>query len=169
MATSAQQSSPATVILMLGMKHLQNELSSLVHSILKHMVLIISGDMFAQIGKNEDNEFCLHNSSNRNGEHLTEISLENRLTCLNTKFQKREGKLWTYIDANNARAQIDYIFMNKKWINCTLNCEARFPIEEVSSDHRIVTTKIHLSLHRNMTQTVKPTHHNWSSLDNVKR
>ena len=69
------------------------ELSSLVLSILKHNVLIISGDMNAQTGKNVNNKFSLHNSSNRNGKHLTDFMLENRLTCLNTKFQERKGKL----------------------------------------------------------------------------
>ena len=39
------------------------ELSSLVHSITRH-ILIIGGDMNSQIGKN-DNKFCLHNLSNR--------------------------------------------------------------------------------------------------------
>ena len=72
-----------------------NKLSSLVRSILKHNVLVIDGDMNAQIGKTVNHKFSLHNSSNRNGEHLTDFTLENRLTCLNTKFQKREGKPWT--------------------------------------------------------------------------
>ena len=58
---------------------LYNELSSLVHRIPKHNVLIIRGDMNAQIGKNENNKFSLHNSSNRNGEFLTDFSLENGL------------------------------------------------------------------------------------------
>ena len=44
-----------------------NEISSLVRCILKHNVLIISGDMNAQIGKNVNNKFSLHNSSNRWG------------------------------------------------------------------------------------------------------
>ena len=35
-----------------------NELSSLVCSILKHTVLIIGGDMNAQIGKNINHKFC---------------------------------------------------------------------------------------------------------------
>ena len=70
-----------------------NELSSLVRSNLKHIVLIIGGDMNAQIGKNINQKFSLHNSLNRNGEHLTDFMLENRLTYLNRKFQKREGKL----------------------------------------------------------------------------
>ena len=54
-----------------------NELSSLLHSIPKH-VLIIGGDMNAKIGKNVNNKFGLHNLSNRNGEHLTDFTLENR-------------------------------------------------------------------------------------------
>ena len=62
-----------------------NELSPLVCCIPNHNVLIISEDINAKIGTNE-NKFCLHNSSNRNGEQLTEFSLENRLTRFNTKF-----------------------------------------------------------------------------------
>ena len=68
-----------------------DELSSLMRSIPTHNVLVIGGDMNAQIGKNRNHKYSLHNSSNRNGQHLT----ENRLTCLNTNVQKREGKLCT--------------------------------------------------------------------------
>ena len=49
--------------------------------------------------------------------------IENRLACLNANFQKREGKLWTYTYTSKTKAQINYIFINKKWNNCTLNCE----------------------------------------------
>ena len=78
-----------------------DELSSLVRSILKHNVLVIGGYRNAQIGKNGNHKFSLHNSSNRNGQHLTNFTIENRLTCLNTNFQKREGKLWTYTYLHN--------------------------------------------------------------------
>ena len=56
------------------------ELALLVFSIPKHNVLIISEDMNAQIYQNENNKFSLHNSSNINGEHQTDFSLESRLT-----------------------------------------------------------------------------------------
>ena len=92
-----------------------DEISSLVRSIPKHKVLVIGGDMNAQIGKNGKHKYSLHNSSNRNGQHLTDFTIENRLTCLNTNFQKREGKLWTYTYANNTKAQIDNVFIKKKW------------------------------------------------------
>ena len=126
-----------------------NELSSLVCSILKYNVFVIGGDMNAQIGKNVNHKFSLNNSSN-----------------LNTKFQKREGKLWTYTYANNTKAQIDYIFINKKWNNCALICEAYSSFKGVSSDHRIVTAKIQLSLQRNTTWTATTIHYDWSLLNN---
>ena len=91
-----------------------NELSSLVCNIPKQNALVISRDMNARNGKNVNHKFSLYNSSNRNGEHLTDFTLENRLTCLSTKFKKRKGKLWTYTYASNTKAQIDSVFMNKK-------------------------------------------------------
>ena len=53
-----------------------NELSSLFRSIPKQNVLIISGDMNAQISKNVYNKFSLHNSSNKNEEHLIDFTLK---------------------------------------------------------------------------------------------
>ena len=47
-----------------------NELSSLVCSIPKHNILIIGGDMNVQISKNVNYKCSLHDSSNRNGEHV---------------------------------------------------------------------------------------------------
>ena len=119
-------------------------------------------DMNAQIGKNGNNRYSLHNTSNRNGQHLTEFMMENRLTCLNTNYQKREGKLWTYIYVNNSKAQIDYVFINKKW----KNCKAYSSFEGVSSDYRIVTAKIRLSLRKNATWTATTKHYDWALLTN---
>ena len=102
--------------------------------------------MNAQIRKNRNNGYSFHNTSNRNGQHLTEFMIENRLTCVNTNYQKREGKLWTYTYANNSKAQIDYVLINKKWKNSMMNCEAYSSFEGVSSNHQIVTAKIRLSV-----------------------
>ena len=125
-----------------------NDISSLVRSIPRRNVQVIGRDMNAQIGKNEINKYSLHNTSNRNGQHLTDFMIENRLTCLNTNYQKREGKSWTYTYANNSKAQIDYVFINKKWENSAKNCEAYSSFEGISSDHRIVTAKIRLGLRK---------------------
>ena len=143
-----------------------DELSSLVRSIPKHNPLIIGGDMNAQIGKNRHSKYSLHNTSNKNGQHQTVFMIENRLTCLNTNYQKREGKLWTYSYANNSKAQMDYVFINKKWKNSAMNCEAYSSFEGVSSDHRIVTVKIQLSLRKNATRTATTKHYDWALLNN---
>ena len=114
-ATIISRYSPTNVSEETELVAFYNELSSLVRSIPKHNVLVIGGDMNVQIGKNRNNRYSLHNTSNRNGQHLTEFMMENRLTCLSTNYQKREGKLWTYKYVNNSKAQIDYAFVNKKW------------------------------------------------------
>ena len=143
-----------------------DELSSLVRSIPKHNMLVIGGDMDAQIGKNGNNKYSLHNTSNRNGQHLTDFMIENRLACLNTNYQKREGKLWTHTYANNTKAQIDFVLINKKWKNSAMNCEAYSSFEGVSTDHRIVTARIRLSLRKNAKRTVTTKHYDRSLLNN---
>ena len=142
------------------------ELSSLVRSIPKHNLLVIGGDMNAEIGKSRNNKYSLHNTSNSNGQHLIDFMIENRLTCLNTNFQKREGKLWTYTYANNSKTQIGYVFINRKWKNSAMNCEAYSSFEGVSSDHRIVTAKVRLSLRKNATRTTTTKHYDWALLNN---
>ena len=46
--------------------------------------------------------------------------------------------------------------MKKKWNNSALNCEAYSSFEDVSSDHRIVTPKILLSLRRKVAKEEQP-------------
>ena len=92
--------------------------------------------------------------------------IENRLTCRNTNYQKREGKLWTYTYANNSKAQIDYVFINRKWKNSAMNCDAYSNFEGVSSDHPIVTAKIRLSLRKNTTRTATTKHYDWALINN---
>ena len=143
-----------------------DELSSLVRNTPKHNMLVIGGDTNAQIGKNGNNKYSLHNTSNRNWQHLSDFMIENRLTCLNTNYQKRKGKLWTYTYANNTKAQIDYVLINKKWKNSAMNCEAYSSFEGVSTDHRIVTAKIRLSLRKNAKRTSTTKHYDRALLNN---
>ena len=87
------------------------------------------------------------------------------IKCLNTNFQKRERKLWTCTYPNNTKAQIDDVFINKEWNNCTLNCEAYSSFEVVSTDHRIVTAKIRLSVRKNAIRTKTIVHYDWALLN----
>ena len=99
-------------------------LSSLVRLVPNHNFLIIGGDMNAQTGRSDTHKFAYHASSNRNGVLLEDFIEENNLVCLNTKFQKKSSKLWTFTYANGARAQLDHIIINKKCKNSALNCQA---------------------------------------------
>ena len=80
--------------------------------------------------------------------------------------KKKEGKLWTYTYANNNKAQIDYVLINKKWRYSAINCEAYSSFEGVSSDHRKVTVKIRLSLRKNAKRTATTKHYDWAFLNN---
>ena len=119
--------------------------SSLIQHIPKHNILIIGGDMNSQICKNKNDKFCFYNLPNKNSKSLANFLLDNNLACLKTKFKKREGKLWTYTKPNNSKAQLDYLFIIKKWINSTLNSKVYSSFEGVSSNHRIVLVNIHLN------------------------
>ena len=75
--------------------------------------------------------------------------------------------MWTVlVYANNTKAQIDYVLINKKWKNSALNCEAYSSFEGVSTDHRIVTAKIRLSLRKNAKRTATTKHYDWALLNN---
>ena len=82
------------------------------------------------------------------------------------KLSKKGGKLWTYTSVNNTKAQIDYVFINKKWKNSAMNCKAYSSFEGVSTDHRIVTANIRLSLRKNATRTATTKNYDWTLLKN---
>ena len=53
------------------------------------------------------------------------IYRKNDLKTTNTNFQKRNGKLWTFMsDYSVAKSHVDYIMVRNKWRNSTKNCEA---------------------------------------------
>ena len=85
MATPAQRPSLASVLPMLVKKRTSSpSISSnpfLFVALQNTMFKSLVETWISQIGKNVNNKFSLHNSSNRNGEHLTDFTLENRLTC----------------------------------------------------------------------------------------
>ena len=131
---------------------LYNELFSLAWHIPNHNVLIIIGDMNTQIDKEGNHKFCLHNLPKTNGKFWAEFSFGNRLACLNIKFPKSKGRLCTNTYPYNAQAHLDYILINKKWMNSTLNYETFSTFKGVSSDQRIISAMIRRSLCRNRKQ-----------------
>ena len=119
MVTPAQQSSSAIAPLMLMKKWTSSPSIASYPPLFvacRNIVLLIGGNMNAQICKNVNNKISLHNSSNRNGKHLSDFMQRINLHSSILNFLKK-GKVWTYTFANNAKSLIDYIFMNKKWNN----------------------------------------------------
>jgi len=109
--------------------------------------------MNAHLGRDKNqHKSSFHESTNRNGEHIHTFLLENKLICLNARYQKRLGKRWTHTHPNGSKAQLDFFFINKKWINSCGNCEAYNSFCGVSSDHRIASCNLRLSLRKNKTK-----------------
>ena len=81
------------------------------------------------------------------------------------KLPKKGGKIMD-LQICNSKAQIDYVFINKKWKNSAINCKACSSFEGVSSDHWILTAKIRLSLRKNATQIVTTKHYDLALLNN---
>ena len=144
---------------------LYDDLLSVTRSVPKYNVLIIDIDLNAQIGQSMHHKFTYHYTSNRNGEYIEHFLIENVLLCINTQFQKRRGKLWTYTYPNGDRAQLDYMMINKKWINSVQNCEAYHSLERISRDHRIVSLRIKPSLRPNKKKS-NTIAYNWEHLIN---
>ena len=142
-----------------------NKLADVINSIPKHNLLIAMGDYNAHIGK-EDGLFTHHESTNTNGQMLLDLAAETNLVITNTKFQKKKGKLWTYLsDMNGIKSQVDYILVNKKWINSVKDVEAYNSYASLGSDHRVVTARIKLSLRVCKTPKRK-TVYDWERLKN---
>ena len=117
-------------------------LNTTVQSIPDHTMLLIGGDFNAHI----EGRFSYHNSTNQNGTHLLEFINQNNLIIGNTSFQKARKKLWTWRSPKGDLAQIDFCLYRKRWRNSIKDCQAYNSSNPIGGDHRIVSTKIRLSL-----------------------
>ena len=92
-----------------------NNLVTAISEVPKHNVLLVFGDCNAHLGE-EAVKHTYHKRTNSNGKHLLDLASETNLIITNTAFQKRKGKLWTFLsDMTGSKSQIDYILINKKW------------------------------------------------------
>ena len=124
-----------------------------------HNLTLLLGDLNAQIS----GQWSFHPTSNRNGNKLEELMEEHRLWNGSTSFQKREGKLWTYLSPKNRRSQIDHVLVSRKWKNSVKNVEAYSTFSSVGSDHRVVVAQVRISL-RKPKRLERKVKHDWSLL-----
>ena len=156
--------SPTNVIGEVECEKFYDELSHLTRQIPKHNVLIIGGDFNAHLGQDNGYKFAYHQQTNRDGTMLCNFLKEQNLIPLNTYFQKQDGQRWTYTAPNGAKAQLDYLIINKKWKNSAKDCRAFNSFEGVKSDHRVISAKVRLTLRTNKPKSSRNPPYDWSSL-----
>ena len=143
-------------------EHYEN-LSTAISEVPKHNLLLIVGDYNAHLGK-DAGKYTFHDKSNENGNLMKDFVQANDLIVTNSYFQKKQGKLWSFIsDMSGQKSQIDFILINKKWKNSVKNCEAFITFSSMGSDHRVLTAKIKLSLRKCCSPPRKP-NYDWSIL-----
>ncbi|XP_019623440.1 PREDICTED: craniofacial development protein 2-like, partial [Branchiostoma belcheri] len=133
-----------------------------IQSVPAHNLLMVVGDFNARLG-DEEARYTLHSETNRNGRMLLELTSEQNLIICNTRFQKKAGKLWTYMSPGGNRYQLDYILIRRKWQNSMLNAEAYSTFASVGSDHRIVSARVRLSLRKKKAEPRKK-RYDWGAL-----
>ena len=141
-------------------------LESLTRRIPKHNMLIIGGDFNAHLGRNDGFTSSYHSETNRNGSKMKDYLQANELICLNTSFSKRQGQLWTHKAPNGVLSQLDFMLINQKWRNSVKNCRSFNSFISLSSDHRIVTAQISLTLRANKKKSSAIPSYNWTTLKN---
>ena len=129
------------------------------YNLLSYMLDII-GDFDARIGK-DDGIFTYHQHTNRNGSSMLYIIKEKQLVVINTSFQNKMNKMWTYMDLSGRKYQLDYILIRKKWRNSNTNVEAYSSFSSTGPDHRIVFSNIRLSLRSNRNTLPRKIPYNW--------
>ena len=138
------------------------KLAGVISEIPKHNLLMVIGDFNAHIGS-EDAQHTFHSKTNHNGQLLLDLTQEANLLITNTTFQKKAGKLWTYVsDMAGTKSQVDYILVNRKWRNSVKNVEAYNSFSSMGSDHRIVCARVKLSLR--VAKTPPRSSFEWSAL-----
>ena len=132
-------------------------LSEAIDQIPAHNCLLVIGDLNAHVSPSGCWTSFHQGPANRNGRMLEDLLLERQLEITNLRFQKRKGKLWTYLsDMNQIKSQIDFIVCRKKWRNSIKNSEAYGSFHSMGSDHRVVIARIKLSLRMSKTKRRNP-------------
>ena len=82
-----------------------NKLHQMIEAIPHHHFLEILGDFNARLGP-DDVLFTCNHQTNDNGRRLLDLMEDYQLLATNTLFQKRRGKLWTWMSPNKTTHQI---------------------------------------------------------------
>ncbi|KAL5255696.1 hypothetical protein ACHWQZ_G011057 [Mnemiopsis leidyi] len=122
--------------------------------------------MNARLGQESagDRRWYFHPRTNRNGELLRDTAQECCMDITNTRFRKKESKMWTHLsDGTLRKGQLDFILIRQKWRNSLKNTEAFNTFQSVGSDHRMVGCWVKLSF-RSSKKPARREHYDYSTL-----
>lgn len=113
--------------------------------------LVVMGDFNAKVGRRVDQETSVgqHGIGTRNerGQMLVDFAESRSLYILNTLFEKKENRKWTWKSPSGTKNEIDFVISNKR--NIAKNVSVINKVN-VGSDHRMVRCefKVNLKLER---------------------
>lgn len=125
---------------------------------------IIMGDFNAKVGKAKQGETCMgkfdYGSRNNRGDTLVNFSERHGLKIMNTFFEKKANRRWTWISPNKTtKNEIDFILTDKPRSVTDVSVLNKF---NTGSDHRLVratfTINTRIERQRLTRQTKRPNH-----------
>ena len=135
------------------------EMQQMVSAVPKHDILIITGDWNAKVGTDYGTwggTIGKHGIGEENdrGERLLNFCASNKLSIMNTFFEKRQNKKWTWESPDGkTKNLIDYNIINRRWKTNVL--DVRTCAAEIGSDHKLVMSKIKMRLRKLHVQGTK--------------
>lgn len=124
---------------------------------------ILCGDFNAKMGTKSDiNEFSMGSfgleGRNDRGETLLSFLLQNNLFQMNSFFQKRKNRKWTWRSPDGrTKNEIDFIITNKKYIVKDVSVLNQLT---TGSDHRMVRAKVLIDMSKERHKLIKKTAQN---------
>ena len=129
------------------------ELSNLLRSAKQRDVVVLAGDMNAQVGRIASSEkrlggpFGIQTNRTDNGDRLLQLCADHKLYLISTNFKHKKRQTVTWRSNNPAHpwTQIDHIAISYRWRGSAEDCRS-FWNTCIDSDHALVRSRINLRL-----------------------
>ena len=139
--------SPTSCSKSCDIKLFYTELKTSVDTIPPAHMLIVMGDLNAQLLPNSLTPHSSNTKENRNTSYLNEFMDSCSLKAANTLFTKSTNNLNTFYGPNQRTVTLDYILVRSKWVRSVRDCSAKFP--PISSDHNMLVLALKWTLKSN--------------------
>nr|CAH8875878.1 unnamed protein product [Trichobilharzia regenti] len=124
------------------------QLSDLLKQAGRRDIVVLAGDLNAQVGRlsSEENrlggQWGLHGRRSDNGDRLLQLCADHNLFLASTNFRHshRRSATWRPPSAKQAWTQIDHIAVSFRWRGCIQDCRS-FWSTCLDSDHALVCAK----------------------------